>query len=104
LAKSIEARVAQLERELAFLKSQGLTRDEQDSLLGSTGGDVLSRSEKWLWVLMLLQWGVIFSLAILIFFWGKSTGAPSLDVKEKALEAELPEKGKPFLLPGMRRR
>ena len=104
LAKNIEERVAQLERELTFLKSQGLTRDEQDSLLDPSRDDGSSPLQIWLWIAVILQF---FMSVGLFFFMGSRDHIESPLSNDHGLERHLqgqaPEKGKPFLLPGMRR-
>jgi hypothetical protein len=58
-----EQRLAQLEKEMAFLKSQGLSRAEQEGLLNSSQGGKRSSSQKGLVVwLVLLSACVTFML------------------------------------------
>ena len=103
LAKNIEQRVAQLERELAFLKSQGLTRDEQDSLLDSAGPDASSRSKNLLWTIVALQWFLTIGLVIFLFLRYESLDVSASKALAPPLKVQPPVKGQPFLLPGMRR-
>ena len=91
MAESIESRLARLERELAFLKAQGLSKEEQNSLMARPQRAHYRKSSRWLVVLVILNVVLLASMGILSFVYFSDKGKET---------KTLPKRSDSFALPG----
>jgi hypothetical protein len=92
LAESIENRVTRLEREVAFLKAQGVSKEEQNSLMDQRQSGV-RRYPRWARTLFILNAITLLGLIILIYIvvWGEYFSDSHQNI---------PKRSDSFFLPG----
>lgn len=96
----LEQRIAKLEREITFVKAQGLSRDEQEVLLQEEGSAFIKNPSIFkLWVVIALQFGLIFYL----FYKSEIEGVQSTETTQsteiQSKDILSPKRNQPFMLP-----
>ena len=95
----LEKRIAKLEREVSFVKAQGLSIDEQNVLLNQENASFFKkRSTVLIWVLILIQFVFVFYLFFQIEFNDKNNkNFQGLENQDK--NSSVPKRNQPFQLP-----
>lgn len=95
-----EQRLAKLERELAFVKAQGLTKDEQEVLLNQESAPFFkNHSNKLVWLIILIQFFLIIYLIMKMEDLNQNFKSSSQDIENQAEGISIPKRDQPFILP-----